>query len=151
MEQIGIKYNNLIRAYAVLIDSIKYYQKLEKMPEDTMFAGEPIDFLLESAQRSMIQAFKVTIDVFWKYLKWLLEAHFAIAVGIINPRTVFTKACEIRFLAEPEVVLLLELVSYRNQTSHIYKQEVADFITKAVISSWPQLDALMQHCDPKKL
>ncbi len=51
MEQIKIKYNNLAKAYAVLVESINYYQKLEKMPEETMFAGESIQKLLESAQR----------------------------------------------------------------------------------------------------
>ncbi len=57
MEQINIKYNNLVRAYAVLVDSIEYYKKLLEMPKETVFAGKSLEKLVETAQRSLIQAF----------------------------------------------------------------------------------------------
>ena len=151
MEQLDIKYTNLDNASIVFVESIEYYETLMKMPETTTFAGLTHEELLESAQRSLIQAFEVMIDVFWKHLKWLLEEHFQVNIGIINPRNVITKACEIRFISEADAELLCELVDFRNKTSHIYKQEIADFITKSLVQSCKQIDQLVQHCNPKHL
>lgn len=151
MEQISIKYINLKKAFTVFAESIAYYQDIAVMPTTTKFANRTHEELLETAQRSLIQAFEVLIDVFWKHLKWLLEAHFQIAIGMINPRNVINKACEIRFLSETDATLLCELIDYRNKTSHIYKQEIADFITQSLLHSWKQIAQLIDRCDPQNL
>lgn len=151
MEQVSLKYTNLVNACAAFIKSIEYYQQLEKMPASTVFASLSHEELLDSARRSLIQAFEVMIDVFWKHLKWLLDEHFQITIGIINPRNVITKACEIRLLTEPDAKLLLELVDCRNKTSHIYKQELAEMITHKLLESWQQIERLVIHCNPQTL
>jgi hypothetical protein len=149
MEQINTKYQNVLGAYNAYIRSVEYYmfqQKTMQNSYDNSFSSEE---LLDGARRSLIQAFEVFIEVFWKYLKWLLEDVCNETLQISSARSIITKACDVRILSEGDARFLLELINLRNQTSHIYKEELALFIGRKLCNARNQITTIVTHCDSK--
>jgi hypothetical protein len=149
MEQVSIKYQNVLGAYNPYIRSVEYYifqQKTMRNSYDNSFSSEE---LLDGARRSLIQAFEVFIEVFWKYLKWLLEDACNVTLQISSTRSIITKACEVRILNEADARCLLELINLRNQTSHIYKEELALLIVSKLCNARNQITTIVTHCGSK--
>ncbi len=76
------------------------------------------EFLRDSA----IQRFEYTIEIFWKLLKSYLESE---DIEVSSPRDVIKKTCTFNYITNAESELILEMLSFRNQTSHDYAMSVA--------------------------
>lgn len=87
---------------------------------------------------SAIQRFEYTIEIFWKLLKSVLEAE---AIEVLSPRDVIKKACSFRIITEEESEIVLQMLMYRNQTSHDYAMSIA----KSVAPKLPPFAVLMRN------
>lgn len=107
MERLRLKYKDALNALNTLRDILK----------------EPFTIIIRDAT---IQRFEYTFEALWKFLKEYLKKK----EGIISnsPKACFKKIFSLGFLTEEETVRCLEMTDRRNDTSHTYKKEVAQFI-----------------------
>ena len=73
---------------------------------------------------SAIQRFEFTIDMAWKLVKTCLEEKYGVVCQ--SPKECFRSAYNQKLLEYDE--FWLELVDMRNQTSHTYKEEIAQSV-----------------------
>ena len=73
---------------------------------------------------SAIQRFEFTIDMTWKLVKTILEEKHGVVCH--SPKECFREAYKQKMLVYYE--FWLELVDMRNETSHTYKEEIAESV-----------------------
>lgn len=107
------------------MERIKLRYKDAKRAHETLrsILNEPYSVIVRDAT---IQRFEYTFESLWKFLKEYLKEK----EGIISnsPKTCFREIFSLGFLTEEGVVKFLEMTDRRNDTSHTYKEEVAEFI-----------------------
>jgi len=86
--------------------------------------SEDFTFFRDSA----IQRFEFTVEIFWKCLKSFLEIHEGITCR--SPKGCIREFFAMGYIDEEETRALLEMIDYRNLTSHTYHEEVAQSIFK---------------------
>jgi nucleotidyltransferase substrate binding protein (TIGR01987 family) len=105
--------------------------------------GQAIDRLAEAInhpeieqnqyiQDASIQRFEFVIELFWKVLKKVLAYE---KLEAITPREVLSKSYQYRLINDEEI--WLNMLSDRNLTSHVYKQEDAKRILKHIKTYLP--------------
>jgi len=96
----------------------------------------PVEFTKErlvcTFRDSLIQRFRGSIELFWKYLKRYEEEVLQLVLEVNAPRSVITAACKAKVISEADAEMLLEMLSGRNLTSHIYKEEVAEQLSAKI-------------------
>ncbi len=95
---------------------LRSYEKLSKAFETLREATEKAKTSLEID--GALQRFEYTFEVFWKFLKILLEYH---GFECKSPRSCIKIAFKIGFLGDEEQ--FLDMLEDRNLTSHIYGEE----------------------------
>lgn len=107
MERVILKYRDAQRAAKTLADILK----------------EPYSIINRDAT---IQRFEYTFEALWKFLKEYLKEK----EGVIEntPKSVFRAVFAAGFLSEEETVKFLVMTDRRNDTSHTYKEAVAEKI-----------------------
>ena len=111
MERIKLKYEAAKKA-------------LETLEE---ILNEPYSKIIRDAT---IQRFEYTFEAVWKYLKeYLKEQH-----GIIcnSPKTCFREAFSVGLLNQEETEKCLKMTDDRNDTTHIYNEELVEGIYNRV-------------------
>jgi len=135
MEKLKKKRQTLNKALIALGKAISYYENLLKLPGTDLDSQifEDRESALQTLRDSMIQRFEFCVDLLWKYVKTYLQEHEKMdEADIASPRGVFRIFCNTRFINENESDTIMEMLSCRNQTSHIYKEEIAEFISKMI-------------------
>ncbi|MFH1619261.1 MAG: HI0074 family nucleotidyltransferase substrate-binding subunit [bacterium] len=94
---------------------------------------------------SAIQRFEFTIDMAWKLVKTRLEEKYGVVCQA--PKECFREAYKQKLLAYDE--FWLELVDMRNQTSHTYKEEVAQSVFERLPKAAEYMAALVKITDEK--
>ena len=94
---------------------------------------------------SAIQRFEFTIDMAWKLVKTCLEEKYGIVCQA--PKECFREAYKQKLLAYDE--FWLELVDMRNQTSHTYKEEVAQSVFERLPKTAEYMAALVKIIEEK--
>ncbi|MBI2252698.1 MAG: nucleotidyltransferase substrate binding protein [Armatimonadetes bacterium] len=107
MERLSLKYKDALKALKTLEDIFK----------------EPFSIIIRDAA---IQRFEYTFEALWKFLKEYLKEKEGIMSN--SPKTCFREIFSLGFLLEEEAVKCLEMTDRRNDTSHTYKEEVAEMI-----------------------
>lgn len=74
---------------------------------------------------SSLRHFKLSVDLFWKYIKTYLEEKLQIVPEILSPKTIIRHACQAKLISEAEAEAVLDMIKKRNLTSHIYQEELA--------------------------
>lgn len=77
----------------------------------------------------VIQRFEYTIELLWKVAKKVLEENGIVAIA---PKDVIRELANIGWINNPEE--LIEFLKMRNETSHTYKEDVANMVYKASYS-----------------
>ncbi len=80
----------------------------------------------------MIKRFELSVDLFWKYIKRYLEKVVSVEPEISGPNHVIRTACKVNLITEKDAEIFLELIKCRNQTSHIYQEEIADRLSVSI-------------------
>jgi nucleotidyltransferase substrate binding protein, HI0074 family len=73
-----------------------------------------------------IQRFEYTFEALWKFLKEYLKEREGIIAN--SPKACFREIFSLGVICEEETVQFLEMTDRRNDTSHTYKEEVAQII-----------------------
>jgi nucleotidyltransferase substrate binding protein (TIGR01987 family) len=117
--------------------------------------GQAIDRLAEAInhpeieqnqyiQDASIQRFEFVIELFWKVLKKVLAYE---KLEAITPREVLNKSYQYRLINDEEI--WLNMLSDRNLTSHVYKQEDAKRILKHIKTYLPVYQATYKELKDK--
>lgn len=80
---------------------------------------------------SVVQRFKYSTDLFWKFIKNYLESAHVLS-GIKIPSEVIREAYSLRLINEDEAETILEMIKNRNMTSHIYIEEIAERLVQKI-------------------
>ncbi len=85
-----------------------------------------------AARGSMIQRFKYCTDLFWKLLKVYLEEVEKVDLTVHSPRGVIRAIVKVETVHVREGKECMEMITSRNQTSHIYHEEIASDIARKI-------------------
>lgn len=128
MEKLNKKHQDLIAALETLSASVSRFACMV----NTVDANNFDDYeLLLMVRDSVIQRFEYCFELTWKYLVIYMESKEEIEIPVISPKTVFRTACQAKLISEQDAAQALQMVEDRNKTSHIYREEIADYIAKS--------------------
>ena len=128
MEKLKAKHKSLSNALNRLEEAINILENLDKkMDNQLLDFVENVD-LRRSLRDSLIQRFEFTVDLFWKYIKKILELQLKEPSELNSPRSVIESACKAKILSEQDAEKIIEMIKCRNKTSHIYLEEISDTI-----------------------
>ena len=132
MEKLKAKHKSLSNALNRLEEAINILENLnQKMDKQLLdFVGN--EDLRRSLRDSLIQRFEFTVDLFWKYLKKVLEFQLKQPSEINTPRAVIESACKAKIISEQDAEEIIEMIKCRNKTSHIYLEEISDVIATQI-------------------
>lgn len=88
--------------------------------------------LSELEQQGLIQGFEFTHELAWNVLKDYLEEQGF--VGIIGSKNATREAFKNNLLSDGQV--WMDMIKARNQTSHTYKTELAEEISKNILTQF---------------
>ncbi len=128
MERLRLKYEDAKRALKTLEDILR----------------EPYSIIVRDAA---IQRFEYTFEAIWKFLKEYLKEKEGILCN--SPKSCFREIFSLGFLTEDAAAAFLEMTDRRNETSHTYKEEVADIIYHKVSDYFALLQDLMKGFEGK--
>ena len=111
MERLTLRYRDTARALRTLKEVI----------------AEPFSIIVRDAT---IQRFEYTFEAFWKFIREYLKEREGIVAN--SPKTCFKEIFSLGFVDEEETVALQEMTDRRNDTSHTYKEAVAQNIYKEI-------------------
>jgi nucleotidyltransferase substrate binding protein (TIGR01987 family) len=104
-----LKFTNFLKANEVFERRLQGYQSNQSS---------------EAERMALIQSFEVIIEVVWKLLKHYLRHKQFADVAISSPNSVIRTAMEQGTIDQTSCRILLVALKKRNQTSHVYHQEV---------------------------
>ena len=87
--------------------------------------GKLYPFLRDSA----IQRFEFTFEIFWKLVRTALRRLEGVECN--SPKSCMRELFRNKYVEEPELEKLLEMVNDRNLTVHTYHEEIAEGIEDA--------------------
>ena len=99
----------------------------ESLATLTAIIREPFSVIVRDAT---IQRFEYSFEAFWKYVKEFLKEREGLIAN--SPKACFKELFSLGKADEKETTGLLEMTDRRNDTSHTYKQEVAQHIYEGV-------------------
>ncbi len=123
MEIVKSKYELMVQMLETLSRAISAYDKREFFISPAGYE----DDLIVGLRSAVIQSFEYCTDHLWKYMKVYLEQIKNVAMETTSPSDVVRHALRIKLLSEHEAEAIIEMIKIRNKTSHIYKEEFADF------------------------
>lgn len=112
------KIENYLRAFDRLNEAVCEYSKYQ---DNAIYRD------------GLIQRFEFCTELAWKSLKEFLEDQ-GLVVEYSTPRSVLKDAYAAGYLDQTDV--WLDIISARNQTSHIYSEDVAISIAQQICSSF---------------
>lgn len=119
MERLELRHRDAVKALGTLKDILK----------------EPFSAIVRDAA---IQRFEYTFEAFWKFVRETLKEKEGIVAN--SPKSCFKEVFSLGLASEEETVALQEMTDKRNETSHTYKEDVAQGIYKKL----PEYCALME-------
>ena len=135
---------NILQALITLEISIDIFEKISKSkfePWDHFSDRE----LYIMARDSVIKRFEYNSDLFWKYLKKYIEIVSETTIEYNSPKPVIRQAYSVGILSEKETESSLELIKDRNLTSHIYKEEIAEHLTKTIPEYYKLMHTIIER------
>lgn len=84
-----------------------------------------------------IQRFEYTFEVVWKLIKEYL--YYYEGIDCNSPKSCFREAFSVKLLTAEETTTGLEMVNYRNLSTHAYNEKLADEIYSKVVSEFFEL------------
>lgn len=106
--------------------NLKTEDAYKKLKDATTALGQAVDAPVDPnfiIRDGIIQRFEFTFELFWKYLKCLLEAK---GVEARYPKDVLSEAYMGKLISDEKI--WLEMLRDRNLTSHTYNQDLSEEI-----------------------
>ena len=119
---------------------LRYSDALKSLMTLEEILREPFSIIVRDAT---IQRFEYTFEALWKFLKEYLKER----EGIISnsPKACFKEIFSSGFLTEEDTVGCLEMTDRRNDTSHTYKEEVAQVIYSKIRGYYVLMKKLLEQ------
>ncbi len=130
MAKVNEKLKVMQEALGTLKESIPLFKEYKKKYENE--PNKVNEQLMEATRDSMIQRFEYCTDLLWKLFKIYLEEVEKIALTSTSPRGIIRESVSIRAIPEKEGNEAMEMITRRNETSHIYHEEIAEAIASEV-------------------
>jgi nucleotidyltransferase substrate binding protein (TIGR01987 family) len=92
---------------------------------------EPFTIIVRDAT---IQRFEYTFEAFWKFLKEYLKEKEGMVAN--SPKAVFKEIFSLGLCTERQAKRLLNMTDKRNETSHTYKDKIAQMIYGKIIKDF---------------
>ncbi len=123
MERLVLRYKDALRALHTLGEILQ----------------QPFSVIVRDAT---IQRFEYTFEALWKFLKEYLKER----EGIIShsPKACFREIFSLGIINEEETVKFLEMTDRRNDTSHTYKEEVAQIIFSKIPEYFSKMEGFLK-------
>ena len=144
MEKLEKKREQSLQALTTLQTAIDTFRKISNKELDPC---PQIDYeqLYLMSRDSMVQRFEYCTDLFWKYLKKYIEIVSETTIEYNSPKPVIRQAYSVGILSEKETESSLELIKDRNLTSHIYKEEIAEHLTKTIPEYYKLMHTIIER------
>ena len=147
MDKLEAMHKQLLKALSSLDESILLFKDLSL--KKTVVTGQyRYDQMYRAFRESMIQRFEFCTELFWKYIKNYVE-HVAEPVEYNSPSPVIKTAFRVGVLNELDAEGALEMIKDRNRTSHIYKEEVAEELTKKIPQHYQLMNEVVSRLTAK--
>ncbi|MFZ5799816.1 MAG: HI0074 family nucleotidyltransferase substrate-binding subunit [Candidatus Omnitrophota bacterium] len=111
MERLQLRYQDALRALETLKD----------------ISRQPFSVIVRDAA---IQRFEYTFEAFWKFIREYLKEKEGIVAN--SPKSCFKEIFSLGLAGERETEELQEMTDRRNDTSHTYKEKVAQSIYERI-------------------
>lgn len=151
MAKIEVKYTSLCKALATLESSIAVLEEIKKAAfrqAIQQYKAEMTHIIDLGMQDSVIQRFEYTLECLWKYLKDYSNEKFGVTPEIQAPKPTIRACCQAMIISEKEASLLIEMIDYRNETSHRYKEEVAEILSTKIAHYYPVIEKIIRRLKP---
>lgn len=139
MENVKKKIDTFQTALKTLESSIELFNKYSTIAEKEPTLEHTLVAL--GLRDSMIQRFEYCTDMLWKTLKIYLENVEKITLNTYSPKGIIRECVQAKILSEQEGTQAIDMIKKRNETSHIYRPEVAESIAALI----PEFSALMNE------
>lgn len=136
MERINIRYETLNKALKSLEIPLK---KLKKTPDEETY---------KMIRDSLIKRFEYSYEVFWQFLKQLLEDKYD--AKIVGTRDIFRQALKNGLITESELSVLFDMVLDRNETVHTYHEKIAEAITNDIPAYFETMKVISKRLENYK-
>ncbi len=134
MEKLKLSNNTLLKALKTFNEAVQSFEDIEKIGgwnDKNRLEFSNYEKIRDQLRDSTIQRFEFCVDLFWKYIKKYLEFSLKKPSEMNTPRHVVLSACKAELISELDASKIINMIKDRNQTSHIYKEELAeDLIVK---------------------
>lgn len=133
MERVVIRHQTFIKTLKTLEKPLK--KITTNLDRDTY----------EMIRDSLIQRFEYSFEACWQLLKQLLDDKFSVqANGTSN---IFRESLRMKLIDENELEIFLEMSRDRNQTSHTYKEGVAQAIADDIPLYFKTMSTVAQRLE----
>lgn len=127
MEKLKKKHDSLVVALKSFEKVINYRDTALKDMDLTTDAGHELFCMVRD---SVIQRFEYSYELSWTYLALYMQSKQGVQLELHTPAYIFREACQSQLISAIEIEQALEMIQVRNKTSHIYKEEIADYVAK---------------------
>jgi nucleotidyltransferase substrate binding protein (TIGR01987 family) len=103
---------------------------------------EPFTLIVRDAT---IQRFEYTFEAAWKVLREYLKKREGILAN--SPKSCFREAFSLGLFSEEEATLSLEMTDRRNDTSHTYREEIAQAIFQQISAYCVLMESLLKKLE----
>ena len=120
-----------------MADDIRWQQRFSGYRKALALLQKFVDRgkLSDLEEQGLIKAFEYTYELAWNTLKDFLEHQGQ--TGVYGSRDTFRKSYEIGLIANGEI--WMDMLRSRNRTSHVYNEETAAEIARAVVATYHPL------------
>lgn len=122
MERLELRYNDAVKALETLGDIL----------------NEEYSTIIRDAT---VQRFEYTFEAVWKFIKEYLKQKEGVVVN--SPKSCFKEIFPLGFFDEDKTAACLEMTDRRNETSHMYKEAVAQVIYANIKGYYSLMKELM--------
>lgn len=143
MDNLKARHKQLLHALAAFDESILIFNGIaQRRTSSSDYYTYEQEY--KAFRESMIQRFEFSTELFWKYIKICLELAEAPS-EYIAPTPVIRAAYTVGLLSEQEAEEALEMIKDRNRTSHIYKEEIAEDLTRKIPQHYKLMIAIAKR------
>ncbi len=118
----------------------QFKNSLERLKE--VMKKEKDEFMRDSA----IKRFEISFDLSWKLVKAFLEEKHGVKCS--PPKSCFREAYKQKMIKHDD--FWIELVNARNNTAHVYKEEVAEEVYALIPKAIKKFDELVNAIESEK-
>lgn len=138
MEELGIRHKQLLQAYKRLSYMVKTFKELSQN-KNLAFPDQENEYIVH--RDALIKRFEFCYDLTWKFFKLLLKLNYSI--DVTSPRKVFQECYQQGIITLQQIEYLLAIIEIRNQTTHVYDEEMAQVMSSQIVESYSFLRSII--------